>query len=163
VDLEFEVQFIFDKDQWFPEYNDTLKKIVTIMTDNPTLVAEIGAHTDARGSDKYNEDLAQRRANAIVKYLVEEGNIDQKRLVPKGYGEGEPRKLLMDMKGAESGYVFKKDQVMTEEYINSLKKEPNGEKLFEDAHRLNRRVTVKKVSDNYKPPVEKEDNDTGSN
>lgn len=158
IELEFEVQFKFDKAEWFPEYNDTLKKIVVIMTDNPTLVAEVGAHTDARGGDKYNEELATRRANAIVKYLVEQG-INEKRLVPKGYGESEPRKLHMDMKGAESGFIFPAGTELTEEYINALKKEENGEKKFEDAHRLNRRVTVKKVSNDFKPPVVKEEDD----
>ncbi|MCX7743833.1 MAG: OmpA family protein [Flavobacteriales bacterium] len=160
VDLEFEIQFVFDKAEWFKEYNDTLNKIIVILKDNPTMVAELGAHTDARGNDKYNEDLAQRRANAVVKYLVDNG-IDPKRLQAKGYGESQPRTLQRDMKGAESGYIFPKGTVLTEEYINSLKKEENGEKKFEDAHRLNRRVTVKKISDDYKPPVKKEEKEDG--
>ena len=156
VDLEFEVQFIFDKAEWFAEYEDTLKKIIVILKDNPTMVAELGAHTDARGNDKYNEDLAQRRANAVVKYLVENG-IEEKRLVAKGYGESQPRKLQRDMKGAETGFVFTKDTEMTEAYITELKKQGNGEKKFEDAHRLNRRVTVKKISDDFKPVKPKEE------
>lgn len=156
VDLEFEIQFVFDKAEWFLEYNDTLKKIITILKDNPTMVAELGAHTDARGSDKYNQDLSQRRADAVVKYLIENG-IEQQRIQAKGYGESEPRKLQTDMKGAESGFVFPKDTQLTEEYINNLKKEENGEKKFEDAHRLNRRVTVKKISDDFKPKKEKEE------
>jgi peptidoglycan-associated lipoprotein len=133
-----------------------LKKIIVILKDNPTMVAELGAHTDARGNDKYNEDLAQRRANAVVKYLVENG-IEEKRLVAKGYGESQPRKLQRDMKGAETGFVFTKDTEMTEAYINELKKQENGEKKFEDAHRLNRRVTVKKISDDFKPVKPKEE------
>lgn len=161
INLEFEIQFVFDQCVWFKEYNDTLATIVTIMKDNPTLVAELGAHTDARGSDSYNLKLSQCRADSVVAFLVREG-IDTKRLVAKGYGEGEPRKLVSDMKGAETGFLFKKDEIMTEERINALKKE-QGDKVFEDAHRLNRRVTVKKVSDDYKPPVQKEDTDDGSN
>jgi len=156
VDLEFEIQFVFDKAEWFQEYNDTLNKIIVILKDNPTMIAELGAHTDARGSDKYNQDLSQRRADAVVKYLVDNG-IEKERLQAKGYGESEPRKLQRDMKGAESGFIFTKDTQLTEEYINNLKKEENGEKKFEDAHRLNRRVTVKKISDNFKPKKEKEE------
>lgn len=156
VDLEFEIQFVFDKAEWFQEYNDTLNKIIVILKDNPTMIAELGAHTDARGSDKYNQDLSQRRADAVVKYLVDNG-IEKERLQAKGYGESEPRKLQRDMKGAESGFIFTKDTQLTEEYINNLKKEENAEKKFEDAHRLNRRVTVKKISDNFKPKKEKEE------
>lgn len=164
IELEFEIQFEFDKCTWFKEYNDTLEKIVVIMKDNPTLVAELGAHTDARGSSDYNEKLSQCRADSVVSFLVREG-IDKKRLLAKGYGEDQPRKLQKDMKGADSGYMFKKDTELTEDYINSLKKAPDGgDKVFEDAHRLNRRVTVRKVSDDYKPPVdEKEKDDDGGN
>lgn len=158
IELEFEVQFIFDKCKWFKEYDDTLETIVTIMKDNPTLVAELGAHTDSRGSSEYNHKLAQCRADSVVAFLIKEG-IVKERLVAKGYGEDEPRKLHMDMKGADSGFLFPKDAILNDEYINALKKE-QGDKVFEDAHRLNRRVTVKKVSSDYKPPVEKEDDDT---
>lgn len=150
VDLEFEIQFIFDKEKWFPEYQDTVKKILTILLDNPTMVAEIGAHTDSRGDDNYNLRLSDRRANEVVKFLVENG-IDAKRLKAKGYGETEPRKLQRDMIGSDSKFVFKQDSELTESSINELKK-TEGEKVFEDAHRLNRRVVVKKISDDYKAP-----------
>lgn len=150
VDLEFEIQFIFDREKWFPEYNDTVKKILTILLDNPTMVAEIGAHTDTRGNDDYNQKLSERRANEVVKYLVDNG-IDAKRLKAKGYGETSPRKLQRDMIGSETKYVFKKDTELTDDFINEIKK-TEGDKVFEDAHRLNRRVVVKKLSDDYKAP-----------
>ena len=60
------------------------------MRDNPTLKIELSSHTDSRGSDEYNETLSQRRAQAVVDYLVTRG-IARVRMVAQGYGE---RRLL---------------------------------------------------------------------
>jgi outer membrane protein OmpA-like peptidoglycan-associated protein len=50
----------------------------------------IDGHTDARGSDGYNMDLSNRRAEAVVSYLESLG-IPRSRLVAKGHGESQPR------------------------------------------------------------------------
>lgn len=155
VSLEFEIQFVFDKKEVEPEYMDTVKNLQIILEDNPRLKVEIGAHTDARGNDEYNRKLSERRANEIVRLLVDAG-IDPNRLVPNGYGETEPRKLLKDMKGLKTGYIFAKDTVMTEEYINALRTS-ESEDVFEDAHRINRRVTLKILSEDFKPGTPKEE------
>ncbi|MCB0376605.1 MAG: OmpA family protein, partial [Sinomicrobium sp.] len=65
-----------------------LKKLLKLLEENPTLIVEIGAHTDSKGSTPYNNDLSQRRAENVVKYLVSQG-IDAKRLRAKGYGESQ--------------------------------------------------------------------------
>ena len=49
----------------------------------------IGAHTDNKGSDKYNQALSQRRAKSTVDYLTTKG-IAKERLTFKGYGESQP-------------------------------------------------------------------------
>jgi outer membrane protein OmpA-like peptidoglycan-associated protein len=55
----------------------------------PTLVGEIGGHTDSQGSEAYNQDLSRRRALAARDYLASRGlNVSQ--LAVKGYGESEP-------------------------------------------------------------------------
>jgi peptidoglycan-associated lipoprotein len=158
VNLEFEIQFVFDREIVLPQYMDTVKNLQTILEDNPKTVVEIGAHTDARGNDDYNQRLSDRRANEIVRLLVEAG-IPKARLTPKGYGETEPRKLLKNMKGLKSGYIFTKDTVLTEPYINELKK-TEGEQVFEDAHTINRRVSLKIVSEDFKAsPAKQEEED----
>ena len=43
-----------------------LDKLVTIMTDNPSIKVELGSHTDSRADDKYNLKLSQKRAQAAV-------------------------------------------------------------------------------------------------
>ncbi len=47
---------------------------------------EIVSHTDSRGSDSYNMDLSERRAKAVVQYLISRG-ISKDMLESKGYGE----------------------------------------------------------------------------
>ena len=55
----------------------------------PELHIEVGGHTDARGSDSYNQDLSERRARSVMVYLTEHG-IAAERLTAVGYGEAEP-------------------------------------------------------------------------
>ena len=60
--------------------------VVPLMEENPTLKFELGSHTDSRGNDEYNMTLSQKRADAVVEYLIQKG-INAERLVAKGYGE----------------------------------------------------------------------------
>lgn len=54
---------------------------------NKAIVVE--GHTDGRGTDAYNNDLSQRRAEAIKHYLVESFGISPSQLVTIGYGESD--------------------------------------------------------------------------
>jgi len=63
-----------------------LRKLLYTLQDNPQIVVELGSHADSRGSDEYNLALSQRRADAAVEYVVQQG-IDRKRIRAKGYGE----------------------------------------------------------------------------
>lgn len=56
----------------------------------PDQVLEMGSHTDSRGNDKYNQKLAQRRADSAVAYLLAKG-VSAERIKAKGYGESEPK------------------------------------------------------------------------
>ncbi len=66
-----------------------LNNLVRILKLNPSLRIELAAHTDSRGDDAYNMTLSQKRADAVVAYLVNKG-IDAGRLTAKGYGETMP-------------------------------------------------------------------------
>jgi peptidoglycan-associated lipoprotein len=140
VPLAYEVLFEFNKCFYYPEFTDTLDKIVKILTENPKMRVELGAHTDARGSNQSNQKLAECRAEEVVNYVASKG-IDKERLTAKGYGEEQPRTLEKDMDG------FAKGTLLTEEYINKLE----TEELRERAHKLNRRVTLRKIDDNFVP------------
>ena len=66
-----------------------LDRLVTLLSDIPSLKIEISGHTDNFGSVSFNELLSQRRADAVVNYLVVKG-VDKKRLSAKGYGQSKP-------------------------------------------------------------------------
>ena len=82
--------FDFDKSVVKPEFYPLLDDIVKIMNDNPSLRLELEGHTDAIGTNRYNQGLSERRANAVKKYLVEKGMIDMNRVSAVGYGEEKP-------------------------------------------------------------------------
>ena len=66
-----------------------LDRLVALLSDIPSLKIEISGHTDNVGSVSFNELLSQRRADAVVNYLVGKG-VDKKRLSAKGYGQSKP-------------------------------------------------------------------------
>lgn len=84
----------FDLNKWNirPDAAAELDKIVKVMKDNPTMVIELGSHTDCRSSAAYNFQLSDKRAKASAAYIVSKG-IDKKRIYGKGYGES---KLVND-------------------------------------------------------------------
>lgn len=70
------------------------------MMKNPELRIEVQGHTDSQGSDDYNLDLSQRRAETVVEYLSLFG-VAEDRLTARGYGESEP----VDTNDTEAGRV----------------------------------------------------------
>ncbi|MDD3280358.1 MAG: OmpA family protein [Bacteroidales bacterium] len=121
-----------------------LDSIVLFLKKNSTLIVEIGCHTDSRPIPMTNDTLTQRRAIRIIEYFIEKG-IDPKRLVAKGYGEHEPRKLEKDM--VSRGFTFKKGTLLIPAYINSIADRQEKEA----AHDLNRRTEMKILRVDAKP------------
>ena len=72
-----------------PESVEELERLIQIMNENPTLVIEIGGHTDSDGSDSYNQKLSQARAQSVVDYLIE-AEVGTDRMKANGYGETMP-------------------------------------------------------------------------
>jgi outer membrane protein OmpA-like peptidoglycan-associated protein len=81
--------FDYDKATLRPESFPELDKVVEFMQENPNLHIEIGGHTDDRGSDEYNRQLSQGRAESVRAYLLEKW-IDPERVSARGYGESKP-------------------------------------------------------------------------
>ena len=63
----------FDKATLRPESKKALDEMIKMLNDNPNVTIELGAHTDRKGTDQYNERLAQRRAQSVVDYLIAVG------------------------------------------------------------------------------------------
>ena len=113
----------FNKATLRPESKQALDKLVKTLNDNPNVTIELSAHTDSRGSDAYNEQLSQRRAESVVAYLIANG-IAADRLTPKGYGESKPK--------------------FTDDVISAL---PEDEQ--EQYHQMNRRTEFKVLRTTY--------------
>ena len=95
-----------------------LKKVIELLNANPKMKIEFSAHTDSRGSDSYNKNLSQQRAQSCMDYLVKNG-VTSTRLIAKGYGETQ---LLV-----------------SDEEIEKM----TSEMLKEEAHQKNRRTEFK--------------------
>ncbi|HMR86784.1 MAG TPA: OmpA family protein [Saprospiraceae bacterium] len=94
ADKEINLENIYyDYDKWDikAEAKPTLDALVKILIDNPQINIQLSSHTDCRGTEEYNEELSQKRAQSVVDYLISK-SISSSRLIPKGYGES----LLID-------------------------------------------------------------------
>lgn len=131
----------FDKATLRPESKKALDEMIKMLNDNPNVTIELGAHTDRKGTDKYNERLAQRRAQSVVDYLIA-GGINKERLEAKGYGESVPKTINKRM--AKQFEFLNEGDVLTEEFILSLPPEQQ-----EIADQINRRTEFKVLRTNY--------------
>jgi outer membrane protein OmpA-like peptidoglycan-associated protein/tetratricopeptide (TPR) repeat protein len=84
-----DIFYDYNKSEIRPDAKPTLNKLVTMLKDNPSIKIEIQSHSDCRGTAEYNLKLSDRRAAAVVNYLVKNG-ISKSRLTSKGFGEANP-------------------------------------------------------------------------
>ena len=84
------VNFDFDRDNIRKDAEPVLDRLVEIMNDNPDFYLSIEGHTCWMGSEPYNQNLSERRAGSVVKYIHSKG-IPMERLSFAGYGELKPR------------------------------------------------------------------------
>ena len=89
------IYYDYNSSELREETSNDLRKIKKILEDNPALIVEIGAHTDARGSNVYNLRLSDRRARAVIVWL-KRNNIKATRLKYAGYGENIPVNQCID-------------------------------------------------------------------
>jgi len=122
----------FDKATLRPESEKALDELVKLLTENPNVTIELSAHCDFKGSAEYNKRLSQRRAEAVVNYLVAKG-IANDRLTPVGYGKEKPKTIRKKL--TEKYPWLKENDVLTEEYIKKF----DGEKQ-EICNQMNRRT-----------------------
>ena len=84
------LRFAFDSDQIKPQYFAELDELARVIARNPKLRVRIDGHTDAIGTERYNEGLSERRAAAVRDYLVKKAGVDPKRLETQGFGASKP-------------------------------------------------------------------------
>jgi len=87
---ETTVNFGFNKDKLTPEAKEALDKLAADKANMKRFVIAVEGFTDKTGSQDYNSALSQRRANAVVNYLVTQHNIPLYRIYTVGLGSQKP-------------------------------------------------------------------------
>ena len=80
------IYYEFDKWSVSNKELSQLDKVVRIMRDNAGLVIEVGAHTDSKNREAYNQIFSDKRAKSVVDYLISKG-VNANRISANGYGE----------------------------------------------------------------------------
>ena len=84
------VYFDFDEIELLPESVDELNRLSAHLKKHPTYNINIKGHTDDLGTDEYNRVLALNRAEAVVDWLINNGDIDPIRITYISAGRHEP-------------------------------------------------------------------------
>jgi len=84
------VRFNFDSYELTPEAKDALNQLASQIKDRDNFILEIQGFADWVGSDAYNNQLTQRRADAVRRYIAEQHNIALFRMHILGFGEVRP-------------------------------------------------------------------------
>lgn len=83
------VNFDFDKSDIRADARPILDEAAATLKDAGAVAVVVDGHTDARGTDEYNQALSLRRANSVRSYLIGKG-IDASRMTVEGFGESRP-------------------------------------------------------------------------
>ena len=135
---------------------DSLNYVFELLEEYPGMVLKLMSHTDSRGTAKSNEDLAQRRAQSCVDYLVKEKGVNPDRIVAVGKGEDAPRTIYkvgdkFQVKKPQSGSEYE-EILLTEKFINQF--QLSDKDVFEQLHQLNRRTEAEVVRMDWTKPVD---------
>lgn len=84
-----DVLFGLDKASLTPNGMSTLRKLADFMVQNPNRTVLVEGFTDSTGSSTYNQELSQRRANAVATALAQLG-VPRDRIAMRAYGEAYP-------------------------------------------------------------------------
>jgi len=135
------INYAFGSYEITEESKAALDSVVQLLSLNPTIKIELMAHTDFVGSDKFNSELSQKRAQSVVDYLISKG-INPARLIAKGYGKTWPKKVTKTL--AKQYDFLKRNDELNEEFIMKLTPEQQ-----EIAKMLDRRTEFRVLSNDF--------------
>jgi outer membrane protein OmpA-like peptidoglycan-associated protein len=84
-----DITFDVDSDQVKPQFYQTLAAVGEVLAEYNKTMIEVSGHTDSTGSNDYNQDLSQRRANAVA-YVLAQNGVMPGRMYVMGLGETRP-------------------------------------------------------------------------
>jgi outer membrane protein OmpA-like peptidoglycan-associated protein len=83
------VTFEFNRAELRPEFYDVLGSVALVLKEYEKTMVEIAGHTDDVGPEAYNQDLSERRASTVARFLGAQGVLGL-RLFTQGFGESRP-------------------------------------------------------------------------
>jgi outer membrane protein OmpA-like peptidoglycan-associated protein len=89
LDMPGNVTFALDSASLNTDFHSVLNKVGETLREYDKTVIEVAGHTDSSGSDQYNQQLSEKRANAVAQYLSAQG-VPAARMVTVGAGESHP-------------------------------------------------------------------------
>jgi outer membrane protein OmpA-like peptidoglycan-associated protein len=105
--VQFPIQFRPGSAVITPASGSTLGEIAKILSLTPDRCVIVEGHTDAEGNPDKNLALSRDRASAVVKFIVDKGSVERKRLVPVGKGSTDPLKDMDPRDARNRRVVFK--------------------------------------------------------
>lgn len=90
MEVDLSVKFASDSAKINSDYNGDIEKVADFMKKSEGSTVFIEGHTDSTGSDDYNQELSQRRAEAVAGTLIYQYGIEESRVNAIGYGESRP-------------------------------------------------------------------------
>ncbi len=91
IELAADVLFDFDKADILPKAQDALKQAAAIIRDKAKGTVRVEGHTDAKGSDAYNQKLSERRAAAVKAWFADKEGIRNVEFSTAGFGAKRPK------------------------------------------------------------------------
>jgi len=91
IKVTFDSGILFDFDSYAlrPDVKQSIQELGDILQDYENTKVLFAGHTDSKGSDEYNQELSQKRAQAVANYAATQG-VDSERMIISGYGENDP-------------------------------------------------------------------------
>ena len=117
----YNINFDFNSDKLRPESAEPLNEVLMLMKQFPEISIEVYGHTDSIGTEKYNQNLSERRARSAAKYLIDHG-IDANRITSIGFGF----KLPIDTNETEEGRFHNRRVEFEILNVENIKREPKN-------------------------------------
>lgn len=91
IELAADVLFDFDKAEILPRAQSALKQAAALIRDKARGAVRVEGHTDAKGSDAYNQKLSERRSLAVKTWLTDKEGLRNAQFLTQGFGARKPK------------------------------------------------------------------------
>jgi len=89
LNMPSNITFQTDSADLKPEFFDVMSSVALVLVEYDKTLVNIAGHTDSTGSEQYNMQLSQRRADSVARFLTSQG-VDGVRLQTYAFGETQP-------------------------------------------------------------------------